>query len=158
MENAFHFHDYDDSKLLRALEKKLRDQDLTATDRAKTVAIEVLARLRNRPNFGNIGEVENLLSQAKIRFQNRQISVPEPQRAVDAPFEPQDFDPDCRRNENAAENVVALFQDVVGSDAIVEKLRGWVKMANNLKRAGKDPRTIIPTNFIFKGPPGEYRK
>ena len=61
MENAFRFDDFSDDELLEALEWKLDDQDLTATDAAKNVAKDVLNRLRNRPNFGNVGEVENLL-------------------------------------------------------------------------------------------------
>lgn len=35
----------------------MRQQDLNATKEAKVVAIEVLSRARNRPNFGNAGEV-----------------------------------------------------------------------------------------------------
>lgn len=61
IENAFHFHDYSDSELMQALEWKLKDQELCATDAGKNVALEVLSRLRNRPNFGNIGEVGHCL-------------------------------------------------------------------------------------------------
>lgn len=35
----------------------MKHQDLDATAKAKSVAIEVLSRGRNRPNFGNAGEV-----------------------------------------------------------------------------------------------------
>lgn len=72
-------------------------QDLTATDAAKDVAFETLQRLRNRPNFGNIGEVENLLTKAKIRYQERQRLLPIEERLPDALFEPQDFDKDFDR-------------------------------------------------------------
>ncbi|KIM32087.1 hypothetical protein M408DRAFT_63388 [Serendipita vermifera MAFF 305830] len=147
IENAFYFHDYTDDELLKALEWKLKDQDLTATDEAKRVAIDVLGRARNRPNFGNIGEVENMLSRAKILYQERTTSP-------DAPFEPQDFDPDYRRNENAAQNLSELFKDVVGSDAVVEKLGKFQRMAQTCVAQGMEPREMIPTNFIFKGPPG----
>lgn len=61
IEDAFHFEDYSNSELLQALEWKLNDQELRATDAAKSVAIEALSRLRNRPNFGNIGEVRHYL-------------------------------------------------------------------------------------------------
>ena len=43
---------------MKILNLKMKQQDLEATERAKVVAIEVLSRARNRPNFGNAGEVE----------------------------------------------------------------------------------------------------
>lgn len=57
IESAFHFEDFNNDELLEILELKLRHQDLDATPEAKAVAIEVLSRGRNRPNFGNAGEV-----------------------------------------------------------------------------------------------------
>jgi hypothetical protein len=126
---------------------KLKDQDLEATDAAIQVAMQVLSRARNRPNFGNIGEVENVLSQAKIRLQGR--SAP-----ADAPFEPEDFDPDYKRNEKADENLNDLFKDVVGCEAVVQKLRGYQQIDEACKVRGDDPRDMVPTNFVFKGPPG----
>ncbi|THH18626.1 hypothetical protein EW146_g2397 [Bondarzewia mesenterica] len=155
IENAFHFEDYSDPELLQALEWKLKDQDLSATDAAKTVAIEVLSRARNRPNFGNIGEVENLLSQAKTRYQERQASMHIGMRSPDAPFEPTDFDPEFDRGKHAVSNLAKLFEDVTGCEDIIEKLRGWQQMAQNVKSRRMDPRDFVPTNFVFKGPPGK---
>ena len=57
IESAFLFEDFDNDELLEILEMKMRHQDLDATSEAKSVAIEVLSRSRNRPNFGNAGEV-----------------------------------------------------------------------------------------------------
>ena len=153
IENAFHFQDYSDAELLQALDWKLKAQDRTATDAAKKVAIEVLGRLRIRPNFGNIGEVENLLSRAKTNYQDRQSSVPVHQRHHNAPFEPQDFDPDFDRDKNASSNLSKLFEDMIGAEEIIGKLGRWQKMAKVLKENGMDMQNI-PTNFVFKGPPG----
>jgi hypothetical protein len=158
MEDAFHFEDYSDSELLQALELKLKEQDLTATDAAKQVAIEVLSRERNRPNFGNIGAVENLLTRAKGRYQERQMSLPVDKRTPDAPFEPQDFDAEFNRNEHAVTNLTKLFEDVVGCEDVIKKLGEWQTMARNMKAIGKDPRGIVPTNFVFKGPPGKQER
>lgn len=154
LEDAFQFDDYSDSELRDALDWKLKVQDLTATDVAKDVAIDVLSRARNRPNFGNIGEVENMLSQAKTRFQKRQASLPADKRSPVAPFEPEDFDPDFKRGENAAINLAKLFEDVVGCEDTVKKLGEYQQMAHSMKALGMDPRDSVPTNFIFKGPPG----
>ena len=154
VKDAFIFDDFSDDELLQALEWKLNDQDLSATDAAKKVAKEVLSRLRNRPNFGNIGEVENLLGQAKLRYQQRQGALPLEERAPDAPFEPEDFDPDFNRGEHAASNLTKLFEDIVGCDNIVKKMEDYQRTARNMKAVVMDPREQIPTNFIFKGPPG----
>ena len=120
------------------------------------MAIEVLARQRQRPHFGNIGEVENLLSAAKTRYQDRQSSLPRSQRNPNAPFEPQDFDPDFDRSKDAASNLTKLFEDMVGAEEIIGKLRKWQQMAKILKTRGMGLQ-MIPTNFIFKGPPGMLR-
>jgi hypothetical protein len=140
---------------MQALEFKLKQQDLTATDDAKAIARDVLSRLRRRPNFGNIGEVENLLSQAKLRWNTRQAKLPLQDRNSNAPFEPQDFDPDYDRRERASTNLRNLFEDVVGCDEIVSKLEDWIKIAENLKARNRDVHGHIPTTFVFKGPPGK---
>ena len=150
------FNDFSDDELLQALEWKLNDQDLSATDAAKKVAMEVLSRLRNRPNFGNIGEVENLLGQAKLRYQQRQGALPLEERAPDAPFEPEDFDPDFNRGEHAASNLTKLFEDIVGCDNIVKKMEDYQRTARNMKAVVMDPREQIPFSFLFKGPPGQF--
>lgn len=57
IESAFRFEDFNNVELLEILELKMKQQDLAATSEARSVAIEVLSRIRNRPNFGNAGEV-----------------------------------------------------------------------------------------------------
>jgi AAA lid domain len=141
--------------LLQVLDWKLKDQDLSATDGAKTVAIEILGRSRNRPNFGNAGEVENLLRKAKENYLKRQSSLPKFQRPLDTVFEPQDFDPEFNRGEQATNNLEKLFEDVVGCEEIVEKLKGYQQVARNAKARKFDAGDFIPTTFVFKGPPGE---
>ncbi|KAG2057924.1 P-loop containing nucleoside triphosphate hydrolase protein [Suillus hirtellus] len=153
IENAFTFEDFTESQLRDILDFKLKDQDLGATDSAKQVASDLLNRAKNRPNFGNAGEVENMLGLAKSRYQKRQASIPPDQRS-DVIFEPQDFDPDWDRDRNAAANLTKLFEDLVGCDDIVMKLGNYQKIARAMKATGVDMRKQIPTSFIFKGPPG----
>lgn len=140
---------------MKVLEFKLKDQDLSATDDAKEVARELLGRMKNRPNFGNAGEVENLLGQAKARYQKRMASVPASQR-MDVVFEPQDIDPDFDRSQNASANLAKMFADVVGCDEVVRKLDGYQRIAKAMKEKGYDMRAQIPSNFVFKGPPGRW--
>jgi hypothetical protein len=158
IENAFHFQDFTLSELRQILDLKLKQQELEANDDARDVALEILGRARRRPNFGNGGEVENVLGQAKARFQVRQSAKPVSERAVDIVFEPVDFDPDFARGQNAAVNCRKLFQDVVGCEEIIAKLEGYQNTVAGMKAAGLNPHEEIPTNFVFKGPPGKIAR
>jgi len=153
IENAFFFEDYNDEQLLSILNLKLASQGLAASDEAKDTAVDVLAKLRRRPNFGNAGEVENLLSRAKDSHSKRQ-KLPAAGSIDEIVFEPQDFDPEFGRSGNALDDCKALFKDVVGSGEVVEKLTGYIQSFNNARELGWDPTEIIPFNFVFKGPPG----
>ncbi|KAK2762566.1 hypothetical protein FQN54_000739 [Arachnomyces sp. PD_36] len=154
LSDAFRFDDFNDSELQEILELKLKDQDLGATPQAVSTAIDVLSRQRTGLNFGNGGAVENLISKAKASYQTRQSNLPIDQRSVEFTFEPQDFDEDFDRASGAGTNLQELFKDVVGCEEIVEKLDGYLKVANGMRAQGVDPRGQIPMNFIFKGPPG----
>ncbi|KAH0828787.1 P-loop containing nucleoside triphosphate hydrolase protein [Lanmaoa asiatica] len=153
IENAFNFEDFTESQLMDIFNYKLKKQDLAATDDAKQVARELLSRLKDRPNFGNAGEVENVLGLAKDRYQKRMSSVPPHQRS-DVVFEPEDLDPDFNRGQNASANLAKMFEDVIGCDEIIQKLDRYQRIAQTMKAQGLDMRKQIPSNFIFKGPPG----
>ena len=76
------------------------------------------------------------------------------QKSSDIIFEPQDFDPDYKRAENASTNLQELFKDVIGCEEIIDKLAGYLQIAHNMKSRGLPTQDLIPTNFLFKGPPG----
>ena len=158
LENAFRFEDFTDDELLQILNLKLKSQDLQATDEAKVVAIGLLSRGRNRPHFGNAGEVENQLGLAKDRHQRRQSTKKSSERSPHIVFEPEDFDPDYNRGAHASANMDILFEDVVGCEGVIAKLRGYQQIARGMKAQGLDPRGQIPTTFLFKGPPGKSRR
>ncbi|PBK99914.1 P-loop containing nucleoside triphosphate hydrolase protein [Armillaria gallica] len=151
IEDAFNFEDFSTDELRQILDFKLKDQNLQATEEAKKVALEVLNRAKIRPNFGNAGEVENLLSKAKTNYISR---IRGTQPSVDTIFQPADFDPDFDRRSHADHNLDDLFKDVVGCHDIVSKLRKYQKTASAGRRKGHDVRDLIPTSFVFKGPPG----
>ncbi|KAI1637586.1 P-loop containing nucleoside triphosphate hydrolase protein [Biscogniauxia mediterranea] len=71
LEEAFRFENYSDELLNQILRLKMAQEDIKADQPAMDVAAEVLRRARDRPNFGNGGDVDNLLNQAKIRFRER---------------------------------------------------------------------------------------
>lgn len=132
----------------------MKKQDLDITPAAKTVALEALSRARVRPHFGNAGEVENMIGQAKSRFQTRQSRLPIDQRDSDVIFLPEDFDPEIARSQNASHNLADLFKDMVGMEFVTEKLRRIQQTAALMKKRGMDYRAETPTTFVFKGPPG----
>lgn len=154
LSDAFRFDDFNDSELQEILQFKLTSQDLGATPQAISTAIDVLSRLRNGLNFGNAGDVENLLSKAKGNYQARQSALPVEQRSIDFVFEPEDFDKDCNRASGAETNLQELFKGVIGCEGIISKLDGFLKVAKGMRAQGLEPRGQIPMNFIFKGPPG----
>ncbi|KAI0085776.1 P-loop containing nucleoside triphosphate hydrolase protein [Irpex rosettiformis] len=157
IEDAFRFEDFSEAELLDILNLKLKQQDLDASADAKVVAIDVLSRARNRPNFGNGGEVENLLAKAKNNYQSRQAALPLAERALDVVYQPVDFDPEFDRSANSDQNLEELFADVIGCENIVAKLREYQNIARIIKQRGQDVksgRDLIPTTFQFKGPPG----
>ena len=152
--NAFRFEDFNDVELQEILQFKLKNQDLGATQQAISTAIDVLSRLRNGLNFGNGGDVENLISKAKANYQARQAALPATQRSIDFIFEPQDFDTNYDRASGAETNLQKLFEGVIGCEEIIAKLDGFLKFAKGIRAQGRDPRGKIPMNFVFKGPPG----
>ncbi|TVY43119.1 NFX1-type zinc finger-containing protein [Lachnellula subtilissima] len=155
LSESFRFEDFTNPELQEILLFKLNKQGLGASTRAISVAIDVLDRARNGLNFGNGGDVENLISKAKTNYQRRQSALPADQRSIDYIFEPEDFDVDYQRTlASAGTNLQSLFQDVIGCHDIVSKLDGYIKTANGMRAQDLDPRGQIPMNFIFKGPPG----
>ncbi|KAF8321989.1 P-loop containing nucleoside triphosphate hydrolase protein [Cantharellus anzutake] len=153
IEDAFVFSDFTRDELARILDLKLKDQDLDATLKARSVALEVLDRSRVRPHFGNAGEVDNMLGKAKLHYQNRQSRLKLSERPIDIVLKPEDIDPDFDRSHSAEKSLEVLFRDMVGADVAVQKLREVQRICQLTRSRGKDPRTEVPTSFIFKGPP-----
>ncbi len=153
LSEAFQFEDFADDEMEKILKMKLKQESYDATHQAMRVAMDVLKRARNRPNFGNAGDVDILLNGAKGRHQRRR-SVQKIK--ANSTLEAIDMDPDFDRGERAATNLRKLFEGVIGCDEIVAQLEGYQKIVANMKALELDPREQIPFNFLFRGPPGEY--
>ncbi|KAK4162449.1 stage V sporulation protein K [Cladorrhinum sp. PSN259] len=176
LEDAFRFENYDDKTLNQILRLKMEKEEITAEEGAMGVAAEVLRRARDRPNFGNGGDVDNLLGMAKTRFRERldaqrklEAETAKPKdgetlvndlvndagnQEVKIVLKPEDFDPDWDRGQHASKKCQALFEGLIGFSSIIGKFEGYQRIAANMRRRGRDPRDIIPFTFIFKGPPG----
>jgi DNA replication protein DnaC len=153
--NAFCFENFTIEELEKILRSKLESYVLEATEEAIKVAMDVLQKASTRLNFGNGGEVENLISAARSNYQARMSSIPISDRPEKWIFQPEDFDPEFDRGTSAHANLRKLFSDVVGCQNIVKQLGQYQNVYKAMKSRGMDPRPYIPTNFVFKGPPGE---
>ncbi|KXH63401.1 hypothetical protein CSAL01_10851 [Colletotrichum salicis] len=110
------------------------------TEDAAAVSRRVLSRMRINPRFGNAGDVENLLYQAK-----------DPNKFT---IEPGDIDPDWDRPLRADESRAKLFEGFVGFNKIIERFEGYKHLVDGLRLHDIDSRPHIPWAFILKGPPG----
>jgi len=156
LSEAFRFADFNDSELREILQFKLKKRDLKASGSALTVAVELLGRARNGLNFGNGGDVENLISKAILNHRDRQseISGAQQQASATIEFAPEYFDVDHERSSSAAIHLQDLFKDVIGCEDIISKIQGFQKTARGMRVQGLDPWGSIPMNFVFKGPSG----
>ncbi|KAJ6024726.1 AAA family ATPase [Penicillium herquei] len=151
MSAAFKFEDFTDDDLQAILKLKIKQIGFSVTAEANLVVRQCLSRARNRPNFGNAGEVDILLDKAKLRHQQR-LSAKQTKN-IDI-LEPLDFDPDFDREQHAVINCRKLFEGVVGCEKLVAQLEDYQHVARNMKQVGLDARQNIPFNFLFRGPPG----
>jgi hypothetical protein len=67
LEDSFVFENYNEAELGNILQLKHNQEEIIVNDKARQVALENINRMRIRPNFGNGGDVENLLGRAKMR-------------------------------------------------------------------------------------------
>ncbi|KAL2169396.1 hypothetical protein VTG60DRAFT_6102 [Thermothelomyces hinnuleus] len=149
--SGFYFDDFTDEELRTILDSKIKQQGYEVGSQAAGVAMEMLKRARNRPNFGNAGEIDILLDAAKARHQAR---FSRGQAKSANLLEARDFDEDFDRAERAETNVRKLFEGSVGSDQVVALLEGYQETVRTMRALKMDPRENIPFNFLFRGPPG----
>ncbi|KAI6780503.1 NFX1-type zinc finger-containing protein 1 [Emericellopsis cladophorae] len=149
---AFVFDDFSDAELSQILDSKIEQQGFRATGQARDVAMDLLGRARNRPNFGNAGEIDIILDAAKHRWQARR-SQDKSHKANDL-LEASDFDEHFDRAQSADTNIQKLFEGTVGHDALVARLVGYQATYKSVKALGLDPKESIPFTFLFRGAPG----
>lgn len=153
-ETALHFETYSEDELCQVMDRKAAECGIEITDEAWAVSRQVLGRMRINPKFGNAGDVENLLNQAKVRANVRIRNQSKGSELVEVALEPGDIDPEWDRLLRADENRVALFDGYVGFGKITNKFEGYKFLVEGMRLNGLDPKPHIPWAFIFKGPPG----
>ena len=70
-EESFELEDYSLPHLMDIFDKTLQEQETEATPVAREVASQILGRARDRPNFGNGRDVENLVNRARSGYRER---------------------------------------------------------------------------------------
>ncbi|KAG5917001.1 hypothetical protein E4U61_003126 [Claviceps capensis] len=148
---AFFFKDFDQSQLADIFCLKLEQQGFGVTEKGKQVALDMVNRSRNRPNFGNAGEIDILLNEAKRRHQIRLSANKTKSNTV---LEAVDFDEDHDRLQSSETNIAELFAGTLGCEGIVETLQGFQHTVRAMSSMGMDPKETIPFTFLFRGPPG----
>ncbi|KAJ9300138.1 hypothetical protein DTO271G3_2255 [Paecilomyces variotii] len=154
LDQAFVFQDFTQQELDQILTLKLKEQGFSVTDLGRKVALEMLERARNRPNFGNAGEVDIIINSAKMKHQRRLSSNHNALGSFSSTLDAVDFDEDFDRSERDDRSVRTLFKGVVGCEEIIAKLEGYRKIVQTMKQLGCDPRKEVPFNFLFRDPPG----
>lgn len=149
--SGFNFQDFSDDELREIFNLKLKQQAYLVTNQGMDVAMEILNRARNRPNFGNAGEIDILLDAAKARHQTR---FTKGQAPIDNLLEALDFDENFDRAEKSETNVRKLFEGTVGCEETIHLLEGYQETVRTMKELNMDPKENIPFNFLFRGPPG----
>ena len=156
LDNAFEFENFSSETLMTILDIKLEKEKLKVTDKAREVVQEMLRRASVRPNFGNGGEVDNVLAKA-ISARTRRITkagTSDEDNWDEIAIEPEDFDPEWDRLTRAVTNTRALFQDFIGYEEIISKFESYQYMVQGMRLRNVDPRPYIPFTYVFKGPPG----
>ncbi|KAJ5948557.1 P-loop containing nucleoside triphosphate hydrolase protein [Penicillium verhagenii] len=152
--DAIHFTDYTLDQLGGILDSKLKESALKTTEEGRRVALEILERASERPNFGNGGEVDNLLGRAQDSFIARTAAVPLIEGSGDATLAPEDFDLQYNRHLQAATECKARFQDLIGMEEVIHQLQEYQSAVVGMRKRNIDPRPFIPFTFVFRGPPG----
>ena len=111
-------------------------------------AVATLAKARAKPNFGNAGSVDNLLSKAITRMQARD------QRDEIDKLVLVDFQYDGDGPDDAL--LDSLFDDLIGCESVKETMAELRNTVLFSQAQGKDAASSgVGFNYLFLGNPGE---
>jgi len=154
VDNAFHFEDFSNAELVRILNSKLSKLELRADFKAQLAAGEVLKKQQCRPNFGNGGAVESLLSSAIGSMTQRLCALPPSERVAKQGLVSEDFDPSLADGSASKDSVESFFGDLIGCNAVIRQMQEYRATISMAKKRGNDPLKNLKLNFRFVGSPG----
>lgn len=141
------FEDFTDDELLTILNNYLTKKGLRATVPALLMAMDVLAKKRRLPNFGNAGEVHNVVNAAITKYTSRTRENPKAAREL----QPDDF---LNDEAQQVESIEDIFRPMLGCDLILKRLRTMHTLIQRKKNKGMDFISSLNLNFVFVGKPG----
>ncbi|KAG2452041.1 hypothetical protein HYH02_003079 [Chlamydomonas schloesseri] len=148
LDAAWRFEDYGPEDLLAITREAAKKKGWALDEPCLLAAVEALEAQRRKPNFGNAGAVNNLLSAAVLRMEARLRKLTPAQRAAAAPV-PEDFLPPRQGGDPKA-----IFDDLIGCKEVLAKLREWQATITACQAMGRDPLASFELNFRFVGSPG----
>lgn len=155
IERPFRFENFTLDQLEQILRFKMREQGLVATDAAIHAARDVFERALMRPNFTKAGEVDSALATAKLNYQTRLSQTSGKLQTSDFSLGAIDFDPEFDRGERTELDCRGMLDGLVHCN-IIDRLIGYQQHFLGARRHGLSTREQVPSNFIFKGFPGQH--
>lgn len=152
--DAFVFDEFSEAQLEAVLDYKMVREGFTMTAEAKKLALEILSRAKQRPNFGNGGEVANMIGRTLANYRTRFGAMTAEQRLGPTCFEARDMDPLHGNVVGVEEEVEHAFDQYIAIGHIKTQFKALARRANALRRAGRDPVPFMPFHLVFKGPFG----
>ena len=150
IETAFVFKDYDDDALLQILLDKAKRRGIDVNFEVAKIAVsKVLAKQRMKPHFGNGGAVDNLLSTAVTKFEQRTKDCPKSERLANKLIA-EDFytEPEHLRHPER------ILDGLIGCDAVRERITQYQAQIEAATKMGRDPLENMELTFKFVGAPG----
>ncbi|KAL6827280.1 P-loop containing nucleoside triphosphate hydrolase protein [Trichoderma sp. SZMC 28015] len=157
VKTPFHFKDFTIDQLEEILRIKLLEENLIYTDDALVAARELLAQALMRPSFTNAGEVNSIINAAKMNYETRLSRLPLREKLFATTLEAIDFDPEFVQRGNLEPGNDKTLEGLVDG-RIIHQLAVYQRSYYMAKKLKLDPRSMVPTNFILKGPPGTGKK
>ena len=152
IDDAFMFADYNDAELEKIMQARARAEGVYVPPEVARVAVrEVLAKQRSKPNFGNVGAVNNLLQSGKAAALRRGAAKPDTPLArhegaiVLLPGDLYTLQP--------AGAARAALEKLCNAGHILEHVDRLEKRAAAALRRGDGPGSLL-RNYVFAGPPG----
>lgn len=156
--DAFVFEELDLRQLEQILDHKMEKEEFTMTDEAKQLALDMLQVAKQRTNFGNGGEVDNLLGRAMANYRTRFSQLTADQRTGDVCFEAEDIDPHYRQRSQVEGLIEQSFAGLVDMDDLKDRFNALARRATALRENGRSPTLSMPYHFAFKGPRGSGKR
>lgn len=145
-EDAFNFADYTDEQLTVIMMERAKVNHMYITEELARQAVEkVLSKQRSKPNFGNVGSVNNLLDHGKEKMMKRSDK-----KKINGMWSLISDDLFDVLPPDAALTSISKLMNV---GHILDHIHTLQKRVQVQLNKGTDPKKLLK-NYLFVGPPG----